>query len=269
MSVDLHIGTYNHLKGGIDHDSTGGKVLDRLDAQLDLLAPLGLDVLISTEANWWLDEQDDRALELARTRLGMVPYGARAPRGFDVVLWVRPERLRDPREHHETGHPWWHAQARVSALVDGLSDRLWLFGAHYAPFVPGIRLDEAYATAALADRLVIGGGDFNDDALFDPIPDRRAMSAGRRLRHARPGGESAAGILNAAEFGDVAALLHGGVGERVPTAGFKDGAPIRCDRLYVGKRLHETPRQFSTLPYDPELSDHCAVHAWFDLSAAL
>jgi hypothetical protein len=94
------------------------------------------------------------------------------------------------------------------------------------------------------------------------------MLAGRQLRHRRAGGESAAGVLAAAEFGDVAALVELDRGRREPTAGFKDDAPIRCDRLYVGKRLCETPRAFVTLPYRPELSDHCAIHAWFDLSAA-
>lgn len=269
MSVDLHVGAYNHFEGGIDLDGAGGRSLDRLDAQLDWLAPLRLDVLISTEANGWFDG-DGGALALARQRLGMKPLWVIAPRhDCNVVVWVRAERLRDPQEHHESGHPWWHAQARVSVRVEGLSDRLWLFGAHFAPFVPGIRVHEAYATADLADRLVVGGGDFNDDALHDPIPDRQAMSPARRLRHLRPGGESAAGVLAAAEFGDVATLVHGGAGNREPTAGFKDGAPIRCDRIYVGKRLHETPREFSTLPYQPELSDHRAVHAWLDLSAAL
>ncbi len=52
----------------------------------------------------------------------------------------------------------------------------------------------------------------------------------------------------AAEFRDVAALVHGGADRREPTAGFKDGAPIRCGRIYVGKRLRETPRELVTLP---------------------
>lgn len=270
MSVDLHVGAYNHFEGGIDLDGTHGRSLERLDAQLDMLAPLGLDVLISTEANGWFDGDGD-ALELARERLGMKPLWVIAPRhDCHVVIWVRTERLRDPQEHHESGHPWWHAQARVSVAVERLRDRLWLFGAHFSPTVPGIRVHEAYATSDLGDRLTVGGGDFNDDALFDPIPNRAEMSAARRLRHARAGGETAAGVLAAAEFGDVAALVQQRTGVRPePTAGFKDGAPIRCDRLYVSKRLHETAREFAALPYDLRLSDHRAVHAWLDLSAAL
>lgn len=268
--LDLHIGAYNHFEGGIDRDARGGKLLDRLDAQLDLLAPLGLDVLISTEAKGWFDADDDRALELARTRLGLHPLWVLAPRhGCHIVIWINPDRLRDPQERHETHHPFWHAQARVSVTLDGLNERLWLFGAHFSPFVPAIRVAEAYATCNLADgRLVIGGGDFNDDALSDPVPDRRNMPAYKQLRHVRPGGESAAGVLHAAEFRDVAVLVDPTAPRREPTAGFKHEAPIRCDRLYVCKRLRETPRTFSTLPYDQALSDHCAIHGWLDLSAA-
>ena len=268
--TDLHVGVYNHFEGGIDRDGMGGKLLGRLDRQLDLLAPLGLDVLISTEAKGWFDQGDTAALELAHARLGMLPLRVRAPRhDCNLVIWLNPERFRHVREHHETGHPWWHAQARVSVAMEGLDERLWLFGAHFSPFAPRIRVDEAYATCDLADgRLVIGGGDFNDDGLLDPVPDRSGMPAYKRLRHMRPGGESAASVLNAAEFVDVAAALRPD-GPREPTAGFKHEAPLRCDRLYVGKRLRETPQEYARLPYDPELSDHCGIHAWFDLAAVL
>jgi hypothetical protein len=266
MSLDLHLGTYNHQEGGTDRDDAGGMLLDRLDAQLDQLTPLDLDVLISTEANGWLD--DKRPLELARSRLGLTPLGVRAPRhGCDIVIWIRAQRLHLLQTRHESGHPWWHAQARICVGLDGLHEPLWLFGAHFSPFVPGIRIDEAYATTDLADRLVAGGGDFNDDALHDPVPDRRAMSSARQLRHGTPGGQGAAGILAAAGFGDVATLANGGLDRREATAGFKDDAPLRCDRLYVGTRLHDTPLSFTTLPYQPELSDHRAIHGWLDLSA--
>lgn len=269
--LDLHIGAYNHYEGGIDRDASGGKLLDRLDAQLDMLAPLGLDVLISTEAKGWFDQGDDRALELARSRLGLHPLRVRAPRhDCNIVVWINSARLRDPREHHERHHPFWHAQARVSVELAALPERLWLFGAHFSPFVPSIRVQEAYATCDLADgRLAIGGGDFNDDALADPVPDRRAMPVYKQLRHVRPGGESAATILHAAEFRDVAVLAEPMATKREPTAGFKHEAPIRCDRMYVCKRLRETPKMYSTLPYDPALSDHRGIHGSFDLSATL
>ena len=270
MTLDLHVGAYNHYRGGIDRDVSGGARLDRLDRQLDLLAPLGLDVLISTEAKGWFEQSDSAALELARSRLGLRPVWVLAPRhDCNIVVWINPERLHDPQERHEAAHPFWHAQARVSVRMDGLSERLWLFGAHFSPFVPSIRVQEAYATANLADgRLVVGGGDFNDDGLMDPVPDRGGMPGYKRLRHMRPGGESAASVLNAAELVDVAAALNSD-GPRDPTAGFKHEAPIRCDRLYVCKRLRETPREYARLPYDESLSDHCAVHAWFDLAAVL
>jgi hypothetical protein len=271
MGLELHVGAYNHWDGGIDRDSAGGRSLDRLDAQLDMLAPLRLDVLISTEAKGWFDGDDRGALELAVIRLGMTPLWVRAPRhDCNVVIWIRSQRLRDAREHHESGHPWWHAQARVSVELDGLAERLWLFGAHFSPTVPGIRVHEAYATCDLADgRLCLGGGDFNDDALLDTPPDRSALLASRQLRYRTTDGQSAASVLNEAGFSDVAAALEPRQAGRQATAGFKDGAPIRCDRMYVCKRLRQTPRSFVTLPYQPELSDHCATHGWFDLSAAL
>lgn len=271
MSVDLglHVGTYNHYNGGIDHDRAGRRLLDRLDAQMDLLAPLDLDVLISTEAKGWFDPDDERALELARTRLRLLPLWVLALRhDCNIVIWINSRRLRDPGSHHEAGHPWWHAQARVSVSVDGLDERLWLFGAHFSPFVPGVRIDEAYASSDLADgRLAVGGGDFNDDGVGDPVADRRAMPAYQRMRHDQPGGQSAAGVLAAAGLGDVAALVQPQWGTREPTAGFIDGAPLRCDRLYVCERLRASPRAYATLPYDAQLSDHRGIHAWFDLAA--
>lgn len=270
VRLDLHVGVYNHFEGGIDRDASGGARLERLDRQLELLAALGLDVLISTEAQRWFERGDSAALELARSRLGMTPLWVLAPRhDCNIVVWINPERLHDPREHHEAAHPFWHAQARVSVRVDGLDERLWLFGAHFSPFVPRVRVDEAYATCDLADgRLVLGGGDFNDDGLMDPVPDRSHLPAYKRLRHMRPGGESAASVLGAAPFVDVAAALDS-EGRREPTAGFKHGAPLRCDRLYVCERLRESPREYARLPYDETLSDHCGIHAWFDLSVVL
>lgn len=269
MSLDLHVGAYNHFEGGIDRDAFGGARLDRLDRQLDLLAPLGLDVLIGTEAKGWFERGDSAALELARARLNMRPLWVLAPRhDCNIVVWINPDRLYDPQQYHEAAPPFWHAQARVAVRLDGLVERLWLFGAHFSPFVPRIRIDEAYATCDLADgRLVLGGGDFNDDALMDPIPDRSHLPAYKRLRHMRPGGESAASVLGAADFVDVAAALS--PERREPTAGFKHEAPIRCDRLYACKRLRETPREYARLPFDEALSDHCAIHAWFDLAAVL
>jgi hypothetical protein len=169
----IRIGAINHLEGGIDTRPDGGRSLDRLDAQLDLLAELDLDVILSTEGKGWL-EDDNHVLGYAAHRLGMNPFLAPAPRhDCNVVIWLRPGRFRDVREHHELHPPFWHAQARVSAALDGVGERIWFFAAHYSPFVPEIQVQEAKATADLADeRLVLGGGDFQDDAFGDPVPDR-------------------------------------------------------------------------------------------------
>jgi hypothetical protein len=88
------------------------------------------------------------------------------------------------------------------------------------------------------------------------------------VRTTPAGGESAAGVLAAAQFGDVAALAAPDGRGCEPTAGFRDGAPVRCVRLYVGERLHGSVRSFVTMAYRPDLSDHCAVHARFDLAVA-
>lgn len=269
MTLDLHVGVYNHFEGGIDRDAGFVRRLDRLNGQLDVLVPLSLDVLISTEAKGWFGKDDGVALDLAQARLGLTPFWVLAPRhDCNLVIWVNMRRFGDVREHHETHHPFWHAQARVSVAMDGLGERLWLFGAHFLPFVPSIRVDEAYATCDLADgRLVIGGGDFNDDALSDPVPSRRRMPPYKQLRHARPGAQSAAAVLDAAGFVDAAECLTPG-GPHEPTAGFKHESPLRCDRQYAGARLAGAVRDYERLPFDPALSDHCGIRAWYDLAVA-
>ncbi len=261
----ISVAAINHQDGGLDPRPDGGVSRDRLDAQLDLLTALDPDVILSTEAKGWL-AQDNNVLGHAAHRLGMLPFLAPAPRhDSNVVIWLREGRFRDVREHHESGHPWWHAQARVEATLAGLPEPLWIFAAHFSPFVPGIRAHEAYATGELADtRLGLGGGDFQDDALGDPVPDRRALPDNLRLRHLRASGESAAGVLAAAGFLDIAAKLD----HREPTAGFTDGAPLRCDRLYTTPRLAETPISYQVLPDGHELTDHRIIHVELDLSAA-
>lgn len=260
----IRIGAINHLDGGIDTRPDGGRSLDRLDAQLDLLTELDLDLILSTEGKGWLQD-DAHILGYAAHRLGMLPHVARAPRhDCNLVIWLRPGRFRDIAEHHELHPPFWHAQARVSTTLDGIGERLWVFAAHYSPFVPEIQGHEAKATADLADgRLVFGGGDFQDDGYGDPVPDRSAMRQNMQLRHQHPAGQSPAEILHAAGFTDLAAAL----GRREPTAGFTDGAPLRCDRLYTGTRLAHAARSYTVLDKGHELSDHRIIHAELDLAA--
>ncbi|MGH3630898.1 MAG: hypothetical protein ACRDRL_26075, partial [Sciscionella sp.] len=256
----------NHLDGGLDRLPGGGYSRDRLDSQLDLLLGLDADIVLSTEGKGWL-EDDAYLLGYIAHRLGMLPYVARAPRhDCNLVIWLRSGRFRDIAEHHELHPPFWHAQARVSTAVDGVDERLWVFAAHYSPFVPEIQGHEAKATADLADgRLVLGGGDFQDDGYGDPAPDRSAMPANQQLRHRHPAGQSPAEVLHTAGFTDVAAAL----GRREPTAGFNDGAALRCDRLYTGARLAHAARSYAVLDKGHELSDHRIIHAELDLSAAL
>jgi endonuclease/exonuclease/phosphatase family metal-dependent hydrolase len=265
----IRIGAINHLEGGIDTRPDRVRSLDRLDAQLDLLAELDLDVVLSTEGKGWLDD-DNQLLGYAAHRLGMNPFVAPAPRhDCNVVIWLRPGRFRDVREHHIVREPFWHGQARVEVSLDGLRERLWLVAAHFSPFVPAIRTAEAYATLELAadGRLVIGGGDFQDDANAEEAPDRSHMDPARRLRYGTPGDpQSPAELFRGAGMVDVAAALD----NRQPTAGFVDRAPLRCDRFHLSSRLAHTPRAYRAHP-DPDgkLSDHLIIDAELDLTAAI
>lgn len=263
----IRIGAINHLDGGIDARPDGGRSLDRLDAQLDLLAELDLDVILSTEGKGWLD-QDNHLLGYAAHRLGMAPFLAPAPRhDCNLVIWLRPGRFREVREHHIVREPFWHAQARVEVSLDGLRERLWLVAAHFSPVAPPIRTAETYATLELAadGRLLIGGGDFQDDASAEEAPDRSHMDPARCLRYGTPGDpQSPAALFRAAGMVDVAAAL----GNREPTAGFVDGAPLRCDRFHLSRRLAHTPRAYRVHP-DPDgkRSDHLIIDAELDLTA--
>lgn len=267
MSPMLRIAAINHRDGGLDTGPDATTSLDRLDAQLTLLDTLAPDVVFSTEGKGWL--ADDRSiLKYAADRLRMLPLVAPAPRhDCNLVIWLRQERFRTVREHHVVREPFWHAQARVSVHLDGLRERLWLFAAHFSPFVPQIRTAEAYATLELAadGRLVIGGGDLQDDPSAEEAPDRSHMDPARWLRYGVPGDpQSPAGLFRAAGMADVAAAL----GNREPTAGFVDGAPLRCDRLHLSSRLTHTPRAYR-VHQDPDgqLSDHLIIEAELDLTA--
>lgn len=148
-------------------------------------------------------------------------------------------------------------------MLGGVSERVWVFAAHFSPFVPGIQVHEALASADLADgRLVLGGGDFQDDGHGDPVPDRGTLPPHLRLRHHRPDGIGPAQVLHEAGFVDIAAQL----GRRAPTAGFDDGAPLRCDRLYTGTRLAGAARSYAVADKGHELSDHRIIHADLDLA---
>lgn len=267
MSLVLRLAAVNHQDGGINQRPGGSPSLDRLDAQLDLLTTLEPDVVFSTEGKGWLDEEN-HVLRYAAHRLKMTPLLARAPRhDCNLVIWLRPGRFRDIVEHHETHAPFWHGQGRATVRLDGLDEPLRLFAAHYSPFVPQIRAAEAYATVdqAADGRLAIGGGDFQDDAHSDPIPDRSHMDPARRQRYSLPSDpDSPAAVFERAGMIDLAAAL----GHREPTAGFVDGAPLRCDRFHLSRRLAHTPCAYRAHP-DPDgtLSDHLIIDAELDLTA--
>lgn len=264
MAPTLRIAAVNHQDGGLDPRADGTVRRERLDAQLALLATLDPDVIFATEAKGFLAEDSD-VLGYAAGRLGMLPFLARAPRhDCNLVIWLREGRFRDIKEAHVQDLPFWHAQARVSVSVDGLDERLWLFAAHFSPFVPDIRTAEAYATLELAadGRLVIGGGDFQDDPSAEEAPDRSHMDPARLARYGVPGDpRSPAALFRAAGMVDVAAVL----GRLEPTAGFVDGAPLRCDRFHLSARLRETPTAFRVHETSLHRTDHAITEAELDL----
>jgi hypothetical protein len=148
--------------------------------------------------------------------------------------------------------------------VDGLDEWLWLFAAQFSPFVPDIRTAEAYATLELAadGRLVIGGGDFQDDPSAQEAPDRRHMDPARLLRYGVPGDpRSPAALFREAGMVDVAAVLD----QCEPTAGFVDGAPLRCDRFHLSRRLRKSPTAFRVHEQSLQWTDHAITEAEFDL----
>jgi len=253
--ITLTIGAYNHQSGGIDAGSDR-----RLLRQLDMIEVLELDALLSTEATGWFDHGRG-ALHLVARRLGMQPLWVRAPRhDCNLVIFIRTDRLQVMEERHEQGHPWWHAQARVVVAVEGVNEPLWLVAAHFAPFNPDIRVAEARATAELADRLTVMGGDWNDEGIGDEATNWAAVPGYEALRHASAGGESAADILARAGFVDVAGLLVPNPRDRRPTAGIPR-APIRCDRIYVSEQVGDAPVAYRVLDDQQKLSDHRFVLA--------
>lgn len=265
MAATLRIAAVNHQDGGVDPGPGGTLGLDRLDAQLAVLGGLDLDVVFSTEGKGWLAHERS-VLKHAADRLRMLPLVAPAPRhDCNLVIWLRPERFRDVREHHISREPFWHAQARASVTVDGLRERLWLVAAHFSPFVPAVRTAEAYATLELAadDRLVIAGGDFQDDPSAEEAPDRSHMDPARLLRYGVPGDPSSpSALFRAAGMADVAAVLN----QRQPTAGHVDGAPLRCDRLHTSARLRKTPTALRVHEVSLQWSDHAIIESEFDLN---
>jgi hypothetical protein len=248
----LAVGAFNHQDGGIDAGS-----YERLDAQLEVIAPLELDVLFSAEAKGWLD-RGRAALHRAARRLSMRPLHARAPRhDCNLVIFVRTGRLAVLEERHASGHPWWHAQARAVVTAPGPAGPLWLAGAHLAPFNPDIRAAEAYATTELGDRPAILGGDWNDKGNGDPPVDWAALPGCKAVRHLPHGGLPAAEILARAGFADAAAVIS--PADRQPTAGFPR-APIRCDRIYLSRPLPGSVTGYQVTAMDG-LSDHHLIAA--------
>ncbi|MFC5183469.1 endonuclease/exonuclease/phosphatase family protein [Actinomadura harenae] len=253
--TQLKIGAFNHENGGSDIGDWG-----RLIDQAEMLAPLELNVLFSTEGKGWLDNGRE-ALWLAARHLGMHPSVARAPRhDCNLVIWTNPETVRIRRERHQEVHPWWHALACVEADVAGVEEPVSLVGCHLSPFDPANRVSEARALTDFARRPAVMGGDFNDEGFGDWAADLSVLSPVQRLHRDLPGEVSAGEVLADAGFTDVASEVFPDPADRRPTAGH-DNAARRCDRLYLSPPAMERfrPVGYQVTKPIPNLSDHSLI----------
>ncbi|GAA3844024.1 hypothetical protein GCM10022226_78810 [Sphaerisporangium flaviroseum] len=257
------IASWNLRDGGIDAGDTS-----RLERQLRLLADVRADVVLIQEAKHWLTD-GARWLHLANCILGMSGYIARAERhDCNLVVFIRPRcGLVPVRERHEVHAPFWHAQARVECRVAGGDVPVVLASAHFAPFDPVIREQEARASSDLAKGLTVLGGDFNDSGLGDPPVDWESLPGYKAVRHG-PDDQAAARVLHQAGYIDVAAYLADHQNDprlRAPTAGFGHGlAPIRCDRIHVTAPMVGAIRGYRLVEQDQ--SDHHLITVDLDLS---
>ncbi|MGW4639528.1 endonuclease/exonuclease/phosphatase family protein [Sphaerisporangium sp. NPDC004334] len=257
--------SWNLQDGGIDEGNAS-----RLGRQLRLLADIGADVVLIQEAKHWL-ERGGRGVHMAEWMLGARVYLATAPRhGCHLAVLVRNgSNIEVLRSRHERHAPFWHAQARIFCKV---ADRKMIFAsAHFSPFSPDLRVQEAQASSDLAGAVTVLGGDFNDPALgetthWSGLPGYKAVRHAAVDDPARQD-ERPARVLDQAGFIDVAAFLSDTRDQpelRTPTSGFSPtSVPIRCDRIYVSKPLRKTIRRYEVI--EQEESDHHIVLAELDL----
>jgi endonuclease/exonuclease/phosphatase family metal-dependent hydrolase len=250
-------GSYNLLNGGFD----GGRD-DRLRHQFTVLADLGADAWAFQECSGWR-AAGCRALFTAERILGLRGFLVPSSHhGCDLAVFVRESAgLRVVAERHETGHPYWHAVARLVVEAPWPGCLLHLVSAHLAPSSPAIRLAEAEALALIAkDGLVIAGGGWGAMPATDPEPLLDGIGPGHARRELD---RSAACAIEEAGFIDVAAHL----GDLRPTVGHAGGLRYRCDRVYATLPAGAIVSYQVVTEYEPA-SDHRPIVATFDLDTA-
>ena len=254
---EFTFGSYSLLNGGLDDGRD-----DRLRHQLTVLADLGADAWAFQDCSGWR-AAGYRALFTAERILGLrgflVPS---AHHGCDLAVFVRePAGLRVLAERDETGHPYWHAIARLAVETPWPGCLLHLVSAHLAPSSPAIRLAEAEALALIAkDGLVIAGGDWGAMPAADPEPplDGTGPADARRMLN-----RSAACAIEEAGFTDVAAHLE----DLRPTVGHVSRPRYRRDRVYTTLPAGAIVSYQVVTEYEPA-SGHRPILATFDLDAA-
>ncbi|MDF5758411.1 endonuclease/exonuclease/phosphatase family protein [Spongiactinospora sp. TRM90649] len=258
--MKLTVGTYNLDEGGLD----GGDE-SRLLNQLDLLAPLGLDLLGIQEAKRWdagPKDDNDRLLNLAAARLGM-SYRALVHsnhHGCHLAVFVRERSgLRVVREHHDQAVPWWHALAAVELAVDGWPRPLWFLNTHLAPASPTTRKAEAEAFDLFRGRDTILVGDFNAAAVDESPADGPGVHPAQARRKSD---RAAAQAIEESGFLDLATVF----GDPAPTVGHRHGPSYRADRIYSNLRRGAWKSYTVVQERDKPLSDHRPVIGVADLS---
>ena len=249
-------GSYNLLNGGFDDGRDG-----RLRHQLTVLADLDVNAWAFQECSGWR-AAGGRALFTAERILGLRGFLVPSSHnGGDLAIFVRQAAgLRVLAERHETGHPYWHAVARLVVETPWPGRSLHLMSAHLAPSSPAIRLAEAEALALVAkEGLVIAGGDWSAVPASDPEPPLDGIDPGDARRELD---RSAARAIEEAGFIDVGAHLV----DLRPTVGHAGGLRYRRDRIYTTLPATAMVSYQVAIEYEPA-SDHRPIVATFDLDA--
>ncbi|MET8139898.1 hypothetical protein ABZU32_06255 [Sphaerisporangium sp. NPDC005288] len=129
-----------HLQdGGIDEGDTS-----RLGRQLGLLADIGADVVLIQDVKHW-PEHGRQGVHMAEQVLRARAYLVTARRhGCHLAVFVRNgSDIKVLRSRHERSAPFWHAQARIFCKVASM--KMIFASAHFSPFSPDLRVQEAQA----------------------------------------------------------------------------------------------------------------------------
>jgi len=250
--VNLKVGTYNLLDGGLDNG-----VDTRLGHQLEMLERQNFDVLALLEAKWW-NRDRRRLVYRAEAALNMRATLVKSSHhGCHLLLLLNTARVQIVDDRHERGHPYWHGVAGHRIIVDGRIEAA-VVAVHQAPASPQVRLAEAQSLQLVAKaagrRPLVLMGDFN------AVPSNHIGTSGSaRKQDRRPA------LALEEELIDVGAVRE----DHTPTVGHKPGAmAYRADRIYTNLPP-EAVTDYTVVPEKTPLSNHLLVTATFSLGSGV